>query len=196
MLAFSMLRDRIVTENLKMLCFLLCPAFGQNCSMAHAYEMLCHNVECQVDALVTLNCTVFHSTVCSGDRTFFLEDVPCRYCYQIPSNQIVCDVLTDCEPGLGYFVTRCKSLVSCMGPSIFEKRTQCQRTGKSQKTAIFLSFFLGIFGADRFYLGHYVTAVFKLLTIGGLGIAYFIDIILIATGYLGPSGGGLYPERL
>ena len=50
--------------------------------------------------------------------------------------------------------------------------------------------------ADRFYLGHYVTAVFKLITIGGLGIAYMIDLFLILFGFLGPADGSLYTERV
>ena len=83
-----------------------------------------------------------------------------------------------------------------MGPSIFEKRGQCMHTSKSLKTAILLSIFLGGLGADRFYLGHYVTAAFKLVTIGGFGIAYLVDIILIAAGYLQASNGALYTERI
>ena len=40
---------------------------------------------------------------------------------------------------------------------------------KSMLTAFLLSFFLGVFGADRFYLGFYLMGVIKLLTIGGCG---------------------------
>ena len=158
--------------------------------------MLCHHVECQLDEPVMLNCTVFHSTNCTGSRTFFLEDVPCRYCYQIPEKSVQCDDLLDCDPSIGQFVTRCKSQVHCMGPSTFERRSQCRRASKSQKTAVLLSFFLGAVAADRFYLGYFLLACFKLVTVGGLGLGYFIDIILVATGYLGPADGGLYRERL
>ncbi|QIL90510.1 NINE protein [Microbulbifer sp. SH-1] len=45
-----------------------------------------------------------------------------------------------------------------------------------------LSFFLGIFGAHRFYAGRYVSAVLQLLTLGGLCIWAFIDFIIIAFG--------------
>jgi TM2 domain-containing membrane protein YozV len=70
------------------------------------------------------------------------------------------------------------------------------RSAKSQKTALLLSLFLGAFAADRFYLGYYVSASFKLVTFGGLGIAYMADLFLILFGYLGPADGSLFPERL
>ena len=169
----------------------------RECSSVFPYEMYCHEVPgCKLDEPVQLNCTAFHSASCTGPRTFFLENVPCRYCYQVADDQISCDPQTDCLPSMATFTTRCRSHAACMGPSIFEKRAQCKRTERSLKSAILLSIFLGTFGADRFYLGYYVSASFKLITFGGLGIAYFIDIILIATGYLKPSGGALYAERV
>jgi hypothetical protein len=48
---------------------------------------------------------------------------------------------------------------------------------------------------DRFYLGYRVTAVLKLLSFGGFGVIYLVDVILIFAGYLGPSDGSLYTER-
>lgn len=43
--------------------------------------------------------------------------------------------------------------------------------------AVVLSFFAGGLGVDRFYLGCTTSGVFKLLTLGGLGIWAFIDFI-------------------
>jgi hypothetical protein len=48
--------------------------------------------------------------------------------------------------------------------------------------AAMLSLFLGVFGIDRFYLARVVTGIFKLLTAGGFGIWYVIDLILILSG--------------
>ena len=47
--------------------------------------------------------------------------------------------------------------------------------------ALLFSIFLGYLGIDRFYMGQVGIGIGKLLTLGGCGICYLIDIILIAT---------------
>lgn len=53
--------------------------------------------------------------------------------------------------------------------------------GKDWLVALLLSIFLGSLGVDRFYMGSIGLGICKLLTCGGVGIWYIIDIILIAT---------------
>lgn len=56
-------------------------------------------------------------------------------------------------------------------------------------TTLLYSILLGFLGVDRFCLGHTGAAVGKLLTIGGLGIWWFVDIILLVIGELQPADG-------
>jgi len=49
-------------------------------------------------------------------------------------------------------------------------------------TALLLSVFLGFSGVDRAYLGYGGLALLKVLTFGGIGIWWLIDVILILAG--------------
>lgn len=60
---------------------------------------------------------------------------------------------------------------------------------KDFTTTLLLSFFLGSFGVDRFYLGYTGLGIAKLFTLGGCGIWSIIDFILIATRNLKASDG-------
>ena len=57
---------------------------------------------------------------------------------------------------------------------------------KSKTTALIL---LGELGVDRFYLGYVGLGILKLITAGGFGIWWLIDLILIATGKMTAKDG-------
>ena len=54
---------------------------------------------------------------------------------------------------------------------------------------ILLCWFLGVFGAHRFYTGHTTIGVIQLLTLGGCGIWMLIDFIVILIGNFKDSEG-------
>jgi len=55
--------------------------------------------------------------------------------------------------------------------------------------ALLLSIFLGQLGVDRFYMGYIGTGILKLITLGGCGIWWLVDVILIATKNLKDANG-------
>jgi TM2 domain-containing membrane protein YozV len=55
-------------------------------------------------------------------------------------------------------------------------------TDKKILPAFLLCFFLGVFGAHRFYVGKIGTGILQLVTLGGLGIWALVDFIMIIIG--------------
>ncbi|KAB0804955.1 hypothetical protein PPYR_01925 [Photinus pyralis] len=85
--------------------------------------------------------------------------------------------------------------ITCMETknTSFTREMSCIWTnGYSFETALLLSVFLGMFGADRFYLGYPAIGVAKFCTLGFMFLGQLIDIILIATQTLGPADGSSY----
>ena len=63
---------------------------------------------------------------------------------------------------------------------------------KSHSTATILSLMYGVIGVDRFYLGYTLLGVLKCITLGGLGIWWFFDLILIIIEELEPKDKSIY----
>jgi TM2 domain-containing membrane protein YozV len=62
-------------------------------------------------------------------------------------------------------------------------------SSKSRLVALLLCWFLGVFGAHRFYVGKTGTAILMILTLGGLTLWVLIDLIVIAVGSFRDSEG-------
>ena len=66
--------------------------------------------------------------------------------------------------------------------SQYAARPPLSLSPKSWLATLLLSFFLGEFGIDRFYLGKIGTGVLKLITLGGFGLWWLIDLIFVIAG--------------
>ncbi|SRR5260221_5869439 len=62
-------------------------------------------------------------------------------------------------------------------------------TDKRILPAFLLCFFVGCFGVHRFYVGKTGSGIAQLLTLGGLGIWAFIDLIMIVCGVFTDAAG-------
>ncbi|KAG9509686.1 TM2 domain-containing protein, partial [Fragariocoptes setiger] len=137
----------------------------------------------------------------------------------IPCNQVPLDFITCEEPldlkgndterwQLGYGCSRfggqkyhevqytsvkCYVLreIECFGNRTFVRDgVPCIKySGHYFLTTLLYSIFLGFAGIDRFCLGHIGTAVAKLITLGGFGVWWIVDIISLITGGLMPEDG-------
>lgn len=66
-----------------------------------------------------------------------------------------------------------------------ENFSSCQRpvyhTDERWLTVLLLSIFLGELGVHRFYVGKIGTGILQLVTLGGCGIWWLIDVIMVVT---------------
>ena len=69
------------------------------------------------------------------------------------------------------------------------------KTNSIDWLALFLlTFFVGIFGVHRFYVGKIGTGVLMLITLGGLGVWFLVDLILVVTGQFTNKDGQKIPR--
>lgn len=122
-------------------------------------------------------------------------DVAGRQLLQGNNNQ------TDCGNGdLVENVRTGAQSCNCHSGFMDDGKKKCSYKGKSKLTAFLISFFVGSFGADWFYLangdaGYIVAGVFKLLTFGCCGIWALVDWIrILANGFPDGSGMPLYND--
>ncbi len=60
--------------------------------------------------------------------------------------------------------------------------------------AVLLCFFLGTFGAHRFYVGKTGTAILMIVTVGGFGIWTLIDFIMLLVSKFTDKDGRLLTQ--
>ena len=94
---------------------------------------------------------------------------------------------------------------SSCGAVIKKAAEICPKCGVRQKeaymessrwiTLLLLSIFFGSLGVDRFYVGKIGTGVVKLITCGGAGIWWIIDVILIVTDNFTDCDGNVVKQR-
>lgn len=53
---------------------------------------------------------------------------------------------------------------------------------KSRLLLLILCFFLGWFGGHRFYVNKIGSGILMLVTMGGFGMWYFVDLVMISLG--------------
>src|SRR6185503_5372615 len=90
----------------------------------------------------------------------------CRNCgSQIPCEAFVC--------------VHCGVKVAPIDPI---ERALFPHEGRSWLVTLLLCWFVGIFGVHRFYTGHTLIGVLQLVTLGGCGIWWIFDLIMIMVG--------------
>ena len=69
------------------------------------------------------------------------------------------------------------------------------KTSSIDWLALFLlTFFVGVLGVHRFYVGKIGTGVLMLITLGGLGIWFLVDLLLVVTGQFTNKDGQKIPR--
>ncbi|GMS89049.1 hypothetical protein PENTCL1PPCAC_11224 [Pristionchus entomophagus] len=111
--------------------------------------------------------------------------------HTVPLNETGCPHFGGTKPSeIAWTNVSCRVLgsIECSGSRTFSRERPCVKyTGHYFLSTLLYSLFLGILAVDRFCLGYSAIGVGKLMTLGGLGVWWLIDIFLLATGNLMPA---------
>jgi len=81
------------------------------------------------------------------------------------------------------------------GKSMQPQVMQQMNSEKDWLITLILSIVVGGFGIDRFYTGSVLLGVLKLVTLGGLGVWWLIDLIMLVTGNYKDGDGNLIAAK-
>jgi TM2 domain-containing membrane protein YozV len=84
--------------------------------------------------------------------------------------------------------------VVCTSCGVMQPLPPGMATEKRILPAGLLCFFLGVFGAHRFYVGKIGTGLLQLFTLGGLGIWMLVDLIMLVSGEFRDKEGNRITE--
>uniref|UniRef100_H2Y423 TM2 domain-containing protein 2 n=1 Tax=Ciona savignyi TaxID=51511 RepID=H2Y423_CIOSA len=160
------------------LIFLLCTSLTAQSDDHNPYSP---NIKCSLlpeEFLICYSPNFFNSSSNSSKSEDFIcpkvEGVALKYS-QVPTTSVLCVVVDQS--------------IDCTGERSFYKGGfPCIRySGYCFVTTLIQSVFLGCLGVDRLCLKHTCTGIGKVLTLGGLGVWWFVDIVLLLTGNLAPA---------
>ena len=170
------------------LSFGISSVYYRNCSQENDGQLTCRQVQWNTSrALIPCNLVGREFRVCSSHGLEKFQD-------KFPD--VSPDILTGdgCDGNyrdinrFGLAVCQPLNGVVCTGERYWiVKDHRCFEEGTTSYITVFVcSLFFGLFGVDRYLLGYPFLATIKLLTVGGVGIWYLVDLILIALGKLTP----------
>jgi TM2 domain-containing membrane protein YozV len=97
------------------------------------------------------------------------------------------------------FCTSCGAIIKkdaeiCPKCGVRQKKHSSEVSSK-WLTLFLLSIFLGELGVDRFYVGKIGTGILKLITVGGCGVWWLIDWIMILAGKFTDKDGNVIKKE-